>query len=258
MNENEEPGSSAIGGQASKNETMPESVASTRSESSTKPRSSGIIGFRRRGRAPTKSTGKRLGESGAEGLRITAVGGQEIAPKDASAPCLQGSLERRKTELDLVEKALQPATRKEAAAMFGRLAVQFPNPDRPEEHWTLIAEDYINELCIFPPDILEQGRREALRRCTFMPRISELLGILEPMRNERQNRRRELKEALKPKPRKEQDWKPPTDEEKAPIQTAIDGAFKRIPRGMSEDEAQERLASDKVEFVNGMRKAGMI
>ncbi len=188
----------------------------------------------------------------------------------ASSVPLRKSL---KTDLARVEESLKPASPKDATAIVGRLLVHFWQPGRPEEHWKLIAEDYVDALEAFPADILDAGRKESLRRYKFMPKIAELLEILGPMLEERRRERAWLRDRLSP-PKPQREFERMTDKDKRDVSAAI-GEMKKnlaaqfkapmskrisIPKLTKAEiaEAEAQLDRDRERVAREMKDAGMV
>ncbi len=75
--------------------------------------------------------------------------------------------------------AVQPASRELTITYLARLAAHYPS-DRSERQWQVVFEDCADDLSDIPPDILLDAIRAHRRASNFFPKISELLGLVQP------------------------------------------------------------------------------
>jgi hypothetical protein len=78
------------------------------------------------------------------------------------------------------EEALRPAGRDFVELMVGTLSAAFPLMKGTDADAMLKLELYVLALSEFPPDLLAEAARTALRCCTFFPTVAELLRAGDP------------------------------------------------------------------------------
>ena len=60
----------------------------------------------------------------------------------------------------------------------------------------MIYEDYYHDLAVFPLDLVILGIERSRKKCTFWPKVSELLAEIEPLANARKVKIERVKQVL--------------------------------------------------------------
>ncbi len=126
-------------------------------------------------------------------------------------------------------RALLPADTDAAIIPLSRLSVHYWQPDRPQEHWTVIIEDFRSGLSRFPLDLIEDGCRK-WREATippnkFFPKPGELYALIEPTVIARRSTLATLTQIAEREP----DTPPPSEEQKAAVSKIIAEGLPEIP-----------------------------
>jgi hypothetical protein len=86
-----------------------------------------------------------------------------------------------------LRSSLSPASRAEIVAVLLKLRQHYPEKDRPEGVWQSVIADYATDLGEYPADIVTEGATAYRRAGKWWPKVSELIGFMEPLLAERRN-----------------------------------------------------------------------
>ena len=131
------------------------------------------------------------------------------------------ALRKLETELSQFEREkLTPAGEKDCRAIVGALIVHYPPDGRTQQDWEIAGRDWLREMARFPLDILEEGRREWLRRPgRRMPSLGDMLELWAPQLEERRRLARQMREQAEEW--KKPVWTFPSEADKAEVERVL-------------------------------------
>lgn len=77
-------------------------------------------------------------------------------------------------EINIMDECLRPAGDRAAAVVISKSLAHFGTPD----NWEILANDYIDELSVIPPDLLNEIWLHVRRECKFFPKIPDMIGCV--------------------------------------------------------------------------------
>ncbi len=95
--------------------------------------------------------------------------------------------------IEQTQRHLAPAGRPYAKELLTRVAAAALLPDKPERAWTIVMDDLVGELSIYPEDIIAAVVKSWQKHSKFFPHLSDLVGLLEPLMSRRLRTLRKLR-----------------------------------------------------------------
>lgn len=80
-----------------------------------------------------------------------------------------------------VEASLYPSTSKEILQLLAQLRLHYASSHMSEQQLTVLLNDYLDDLAVYPKDLIEQACIDYRKSsdCTFFPKISQLIKLIE-------------------------------------------------------------------------------